>query len=217
MSLLARPSQIESKHSSRDIAANTDPNSAFWRAVPAIFAESDSSGNEVTGYRTEIRSRWTKRNLYFLFICPYEQLNLRPSPKNDVETNELWNWDVAEVFVGSDFRNIRRYKEFEISPQGEWIDLDIDLDATHHEDGWVWNSGFRVSARIDPVAHRWYGFMKIPYSSIDSRSASVGNLLRANFFLSEGPGINYRSIAWQSTHETTFHVPQVFGTLKLIQ
>jgi len=27
------------------------------------------------------------------------------------ETNELWNWDVAEVFIGSDFTDIK-HKEF---------------------------------------------------------------------------------------------------------
>ena len=56
---------------------------------------------------------------------------------------------MAEVFIGADFTDIRRYKEFEISPQGEWMDLDIDLNKPHHEDGWKWNSGFQVSARID--------------------------------------------------------------------
>jgi hypothetical protein len=79
------------------------------------------------------------------------------------------NWDVSEVFIGSDFKEIKRYKEFEISPQGEWIDLDIDLHKPHHEEGWTWNSGFQVSARIDGVAHIWYGAMKIPYAAIDSR------------------------------------------------
>ena len=57
------------------------------------------------GYRTEVRTRWTKNNLYFLFVCPYEELHLKPAPNTQKETNELWNWDVAEVFVGSDFKN----------------------------------------------------------------------------------------------------------------
>jgi len=43
------------------------------------------------------------KNLYFLFTCPYEELHLKPSPNIQKETNELWNWDVAEVFVGSYF------------------------------------------------------------------------------------------------------------------
>src|SRR5205823_10532731 len=77
--------------------------------------------------RTEVRTRWTAQNLYFLFVCPYAQLNPRPNPKTSTETYGLWNWDVAEVFIGADFKDVKRYKEFEISPQGEWTDLDIDL------------------------------------------------------------------------------------------
>ena len=74
-------------------------------------------------------------NLYFLFICPYDELYLKPAPTTRQETNELWNWDVAEVFISANFRDIKLYKEFEVSPQGEWVDLDIDLHKPHHEDG----------------------------------------------------------------------------------
>jgi hypothetical protein len=208
--------QIASKQAQRDTSADTDPNSRFWRGIPAILAERDGSGNQVPGYRTEIRSRWTGRDLYFLFICPYEQLNLKPGPKTETETNELWKWDVAEVFIGSDSKNIRRYKEFEISPQGEWIDLDIDLDAPRHEDGWVWNSGFQTSARIDQVTKTWYGFMRIPYAAVDPRPANAGNTLRVNFFRSQGARPNHKAIVWQPTQRPTFHVPEVFGTLRLV-
>ena len=207
--------EIPSQRAAQDVAADTDPNSAFWRGVPAIVADHDGSGNPVPGHRTEIRSRWTGGNLYFLFVCPYQELNLKPQPKTDIETNELWKWDVAEVFIGSDFRNIRRYKEFEISPQGEWIDLDIDLDSPRHEDGWVWNSGFQAAARIDAGAKVWYGFMRIPYAAVDARPASAGNTLRANFFRSQGARPGRKAIVWQPTHRATFHVPEVFGTLRL--
>jgi hypothetical protein len=164
-----------------------------------------------------MRTRWTKQNLYFLFVCPYEQLNLKSNPNTSAETNELWNWDVAEAFIGSDFNDIRRYKEFEISPQGEWIDLDIDLDKPHNDEGWRWNSGFSVSARIDKRAHVWYGAMRIPYSAIDTRAAAAGNLLRINLFRSQGPASNRRQIAWQSPMSDSFHVPARFGLLKLVK
>jgi hypothetical protein len=214
--LAMEPGQIESKHAERDASADTDPNSGFWRGVAPILAERDGSGVLVPGHRTEIRSRWTARNLYFLFICPYEELNLKPEPKTETETNELWKWDVAEVFIGSDFKNIRRYKEFEISPRGEWIDLDIDLDAPRHEDGWVWNSGFQASARIDQAAKIWYGFMRIPYAAVDARTAAAGSTLRVNFFRSQGARPNHKAIVWQPTHRPSFHVPEVFGTLRLV-
>ena len=209
------PGQIESQRAPRDAAADTDPNSEFWRGVPPVFIQNDARGNPVPGYKTEVRSRWTAANLYFLFICPYEQLYLKPDTRTDAETNELWKWDVAEAFIGSDFGHIRRYKEFEISPRGEWVDLDIDLDAPRHEDGWKWNSGFKVSARVDSTKKVWYGFMQIPYSSVDARQPATGNALRANFFLSEGARPNHKGLAWQPTGQSTFHVPEAFGTLKL--
>jgi hypothetical protein len=70
--------------------------------------ESDALGKTEPKYRTGIRTRWTKQNLYFLFVCPYEELNLTPNPNTLAETNELWNWDVAEAFIGADFKNIKR-------------------------------------------------------------------------------------------------------------
>lgn len=215
--LTADTNQVESKYASRDASADTDPNSAFWRGVPSVFIENDSRGNPVPGYKTEVRSRWTKTNLYFLFICPYEKLDLKPDTQTDTETNELWKWDVAEAFIGSEFQNIRRYKEFEISPRGEWVDLDINLDTPRHEDGWLWNSGFKVSARVEPSAKVWYGFMRIPYSSVDMRQAAAGNVLRINYFLSEGAAPNHKALSWQPTGKSTFHVPEAFGSLKLAQ
>jgi hypothetical protein len=211
----AAQAMMQSIFASSDVALNTDPETPFWRGAKPVYMELDPHGKPEPKYRTEVRTRWTKHNLYFLFICPYEKLNLKPNPATTSETNELWNWDVAEVFIGSDFKNIWRYKEFELSPQGEWIDLDIDLTKPHHEDGWTWNSGFKVSARIDAAAHVWYGAMQIPYSAIDTRAASAGNKLRINLFRSQGPGPDRHEITWQAPMADTFHVPERFGVLEL--
>src|SRR5207245_11685838 len=71
-----------------------------------------------------------------------------------------------------------------------------------HEDGWVWNSGFQASARIDRGAHVWYAFMRIPFASVDMRPAAVGNALRINCFLSEGarPDQDRKSTRLNSSH-----------------
>lgn len=213
---LSAQAMMVSVQAASDVSINTDANSSFWRGAKPVSVDSDYHGKPDPKYKTTVLTRWTKKNLYFLFICPYEQLNLKPNPSTSTETYELWNWDVAEVFIGSDFKDIRRYKEFEISPQGEWIDLDIDLHKPHHEDGWTWNSGFQVSARINPAAHTWYGAMKIPYAAIDTRPAVAGNVLRINLFRSQGPASNRHAIAWQPTMANTFHVPERFGLLKLV-
>lgn len=208
---------IQSMWSESDPRFDTDPASAFWLGSAPIFMDSDPHGKPEPQHRTEIRTRWTAQNLYLLFICPYEQLYLKPNPVTSAETNGLWNWDVAEAFIGSDFQNIRHYKEFEISPRGEWVDLDIDLDHRHPEGGWKWNSGFAVSARIDEAAHVWYGAMKIPYSAIDTRPAAAGNVLRINLFRSQGPPSARHEITWQPTMSNSFHVPERFGLLKLVK
>src|SRR5205807_1247945 len=127
------------------------------------------------------------------------------------ETNGLWNWDVAELFIGSDFQNIRRYKEFEVSPQGEWIDLDVDLALPHHEVGWTWNSGFQVAARIDRKRNIWYAAMRIPFAALDRRAPVAGNTFRANLFRSQGPPERQHTIAWKAPMSETFHVPERFG------
>jgi hypothetical protein len=208
---------VVSTQAKQDVPLQLDPTSSFWSAAPAVYMEKDSSGKPVPGYRTEVRTRWTKNNLYFLFICPYEQLHLKLDPDTHQETNQLWNWDVAEVFIGSDFADIQRYKEFEVSPQGEWIDLDVNLHKPHHEDGWTWNSGFEVVAKIDPQKHLWYAAMRIPFSAIDPRPPAPGTTLRMNLFRSGGPPEHPHQIAWQPPMSKTFHVPERFGLIKLVE
>lgn len=166
------------------------------------------------GHRTEVFSRWTKDNLYLLYVCPYEKLHLKPNPSTTTETNQLWNWDVAEIFIGSDFQNILRYKEFEISPQGEWVDLDINLASPQHEDGWKWNSGMRVEARIDRQQKIWYGVMKIPMAAIDPRAAHAGTMFRVNLSGCKVKG-EQKLLTWQPTMKATFHVPEHFGRMVL--
>jgi hypothetical protein len=100
-------STFRSAYADYDIALDTDPQSSFWQEAPPVYAEVDSYGHAVPLYRTRISSRWTKKNLYLLFVCPYEDLYLKPSPNVTEETYELWNWDVAELFISSDFHNWR--------------------------------------------------------------------------------------------------------------
>jgi hypothetical protein len=198
-----------------DSGPDTDPESAFWSGASRILAESDFYGNPVPDHRTEVLLRWTTTNFYVLFICPYQQLHLKPNPNLTAETYELWNWDVAEVFIGDDFTNIRRYKEFEISPQGEWVDLDVNLDNPPHETGWIWQSGMEAAATIDAPRNTWYGFMRIPWASISGQDPSAGDQFRTNFYRCQGSDPDRRYITWQPVHRASFHTPECFGILTL--
>ena len=199
-----------------DVKVETDPSSPFWRKANSVLAEVDNQGWLEGEYRTEVRSRWTRDNVYFLFICPYKHLYVNPKPDAAHETYELWKWNVAEVFIGSDYQNIKRYKEFEISPQDEWVDLDINLDNPHHEEGWVWNSGFAHAARIDDSKHIWYAAMRIPFAALEVAKPAAGQEFRVNFYRTEGAPADAKEVMWRPTMSKTFHVPESFGLLRLI-
>lgn len=206
---------FESSYAPNDVVLSTDVSSAFWRGAPSIQMEASVDGQLQPEYRTEVRSRWTDKYIYFLFICPYKELYVKPKPDSSIETNQLWNWNVAEVFLGSDFQDIRRYKEFEVSPQNEWIDLDVNLHNPHHEEGWVWNSRFQHATRVDTQKHIWFAVLRIPFSSLDNSRPKVGTTFRSNFYRTEGPPDRQKEILWQPTLSKTFHVPERFGLLKL--
>lgn len=209
------PRVIESAFTPDDFELDPDPLRGEWRDAPRVVVDHEVSGRPLAGPPTEIRSRWTKTHLYLLYVCPYDELNLKPDPNPQAETPRLWNWDVAEAFIGSDFQQIARYKEFQVSPQGEWVDLDIDRADPKRQQGMQWNSGFSVKARIDPEARIWYGVMRIPFRAIDTRSPEPGRELRIGLYRIAGVEPMRTYYAWQPTGQATFHVPEAFGTLRL--
>src|SRR5579872_842401 len=206
---------IESHHAQHDFAPTADPDSREWKNVKGVTATKDFLGKPVPGFDTQIRSRWTDRCLYLLYISPYRELNLKPNPSTTTETDHLWDWDVAEAFIGTDFNHIGRYKEFEVSPQGEWVDLDIDFDHPKQQIGEAWNSGFQVKARVDAEKKIWYAEMKIPMSQIDSRTPRVGLEMRVGLYRIAGANPNRIFMAWQPNMHKSFHVPSAFGILRL--
>lgn len=201
----------------KDFALTADPQTEVWKNIKGIIAEQGRHGEIVPNHRTEIRSRWTKDNLYFLFICPYEQLHLRPNPSTTTETDHLWDWDVAEVFIGTDFSDIRRYREFQVSPQGEWVDLDINRNTQPPRHEVPWNSGFEVKARLDRESKIWYGEMRIPLKRIEPRAPKAGLEMRINFYRCQGAPPQRALINWQPVNNNSFHTPEAFGRLRLVE
>jgi len=205
-----------SYYATHDVKLTANPQSSFWREVKPLVMERDRYGKSVAGHRTEIRARWTNRNLYFLFVCPYDALYLKPNPTTKVETNDLWDWDVAEIFIGADFDNIKRYREFEVSPLGQWVDLNIDLSAEPKVIDERWNSGFTSRARLDQQRKVWFVEFCLPLTSITSRAAKVGDEFRINFYRIQGPPPAARYyLAWQPVNNDSYHTPEAFWRLRL--
>ena len=129
---------------------------------------------------------------------------------------EYWDFDVAEVFIGHDFSNINLYKEFEVSPQAEWVDLDVDHAKKEQSVDWKWNSGFRFRTRIDKERKMWFCEMQIPWKSIEARPVRAGNELRLNLYRIEGGPPSRKYLAWRPVNNDSFHTPEAFGKLRLV-
>jgi len=214
----ARPAEtsvIASRRAPSDFALTADPNAAMWKGTTGVVVEKDRYGKPVPGHRTEVRSRWTPKNLYLLYVSPYEELHLKPEPATSDDTNKLWEWDVAEAFIGSDYADIKKYKEFQVSPQGEWVDLHIDRGANPPLHDTEWDSGYEVKARLDRDKRVWYGEMRIPMESIGLRGAKEGTEARINLYRCQGPPPDRKYINWQPVNNETFHTPEAFGRLRL--
>jgi hypothetical protein len=211
------PGVIESRRAAADFELTANPDAPQWTGVKGVSTSLNYQSQPIPGPATEFRSRWTEKTLYLLYTCPYDELNLHPDPNPAAETPRLWNWDVGEAFIGSDFEHIGRYKELQVSPQSEWVDLDINREDTKAAGGMAWNSGYKVKGRIDAEHHVWYGEMAIPMSALGVTAPKPGTELRIGLYRIAGTGDNKKYYAWQPTGQTTFHVPAAFGRLRMVE
>ncbi len=196
---------------------STDPQSPEWRNASSAWIVKDCSRTlDYPNLKTEVKGFWTDTDLHLLFVCPYETLNVFLPADNSKARRKLWDRDVVEIFLGDDWDNIRHYREYEIAPTGDWIDLAIDLDKKGAGGGW--RSGWKTSAGIDEAAHVWYAAAKIPLQSVSTAPVKPGTRWRMNLYRIEGQGEDPQRhfMCWQPTcviGRDPNHVPENFGSL----
>jgi Carbohydrate family 9 binding domain-like len=187
-----------------------------WGGAAVQLMSKDCSREiDYPNLKTTMRAFWTDSDLYILFECPYTVLNLFLPADNTQDRVGLWDRDVVEMFLGDDWSNIRHYREFEVAPTGDRIDLAIDLD---HESDHKWQSGWETKARIDQQAKIWYAAARIPLSAVSAQPVTAGTRWRMNLYRIDGLGADPQRhfMCWQPTcvqHRDPNHVPEHFGTL----
>lgn len=196
---------------------SADSTAAIWKDSSVQSMSKDCSREvDYPRLKTQIRAFWTDRDLYFLFECPYVELNLFLPADNSKKRVGLWDRDVVEMFLGDDWSNIRHYREFEIAPTGDWIDLAIDLDRKDNDRSW--SSGWQTKAHIDRERKIWYAAARIPLAAVSSKPVGAGTRWRMNLYRIDGLGADPQRhfLCWQPTcvqNRDPNHVPEHFGTL----
>jgi alpha-galactosidase len=206
---LSNTAVVAAFHGSLDAAAF--PPSKAWRTAKPVLFDSDWQGKNADAHRqTEVRLLWTSEFVYLKFVARYRCITVFENADADGRRDKLWDRDVAEVFLQPDSQQPRRYKEFEVSPNGFWIDLEISNGALQHI-----KSDLQRRVSINKPKKTWTAELAIPMKSL-TQTFDPASAWRVNFFRVEGPTEPRFYSSWQPTNtpQPNFHVPGRFGYLK---
>ena len=209
-----------------------NPAPEWASASPITFCADWQGQNSDSTRQTEVRVLWTPHTFYLRFVCRYRELFFFDDSDPDGRRDHLWDRDVAEAFLQPDPSQPRHYKEFEVSPNGMWIDLDIgphsevprnDMSRASVPAGpRNLRSGLTRSVWVDskspnPEEHIWTAELAIPMKAITADFDPAARW-HANFYRVEGRDEPRFYSAWQptKTSQPNFHVPEAFGYLRFI-
>jgi len=175
-----------------------------------MFSSNWQGKNPDSARQTEVRILWSQQMLYLRLECHYRELYVFEDSEPNGRRDHLWDRDVAEAFLQPDPSRPRFYREFEVSPNGMWIDLDIFPGGKADL-----KSGLQRSVAVNAESHIWTAELATPIRALTTQFDSTKKW-RANFYRIEGSREPRAYLAWQPTGTATpnFHVPGAFGSLR---
>src|SRR5712691_4390620 len=186
------------------------PAEQAWEMAPPVRFCADWQGKNADPQReTEVRALWTREWLYVRFRAKYRVITVFSDAEPNGRRDQLWDRDVVEAFLQPDPTHLRRDKEFEVSPNGLWIDLDIGPGEKHDL-----KSGLRRRVILNEPAKTWVAEIALPMTYLVERFDPVATW-RVNFYRVEGAAEPRFYSAWQPTRTAApnFHVPEAFGEM----
>ena len=204
-------SEIVAAYIDREITVNVAHSAPEWeRSQPIVFSSDWQGKNPDPSRETEVRILWSEQTLYLRLECHYRELYVFEDSDPNGRRDHLWDRDVAEAFLQPDPSRPRFYREFEVSPNGMWIDLDIFPGGLGDL-----KSGLQRSVTVNAESHIWTAELAIPIRALTTRFDPT-KTWRANFYRIEGFNEPRAYLAWQPTRtpEPNFHVPSAFGFLR---
>jgi alpha-galactosidase len=184
------------------------PTSSCWKLSTALRFSADWREENADPEReTEVRLLWTPEWFYLRFLARFRVITVFSDAEPNGRRDHLWDRDVAEVFLQPDATHLRCYKEFEVSPNGFWIDLDIAPGEKHDL-----KSGLRRRVILNEAAKTWVAELALPMKCLVDRFDPAATW-KGNFYRVEGATEPRFYSAWQPTRTPApnFHVPEAFG------
>ena len=205
------------KYVKNDFSVSELDNKA-WKPAKEISIEKYWSGENAPKDRQfKAKLLWSDTAVYVRFEANQnEPLIVSEKPNLITKTKGLWDRDVCEIFLAPNKSEFRKYFEFEIAPNGEWIDLGIHQKSDERITDWDYASGMKSAALIEKdkvtmaIKIEWSAFGKTPKS---------GDVWLGNIFRCVGAGATRGYLAWSPTEtkEPSFHVPEKFGSFEFVK
>jgi predicted TIM-barrel fold metal-dependent hydrolase len=219
--LLARSLPLpaaQATRTTRDFEPDGDLSKEIWRTAKPVFMECQSrDGTARPEVSTLARFLWSEQFLYISYECPYSQLTVFEPAQSERkrfdqgERASLWDRDVVEAFIATDPQSITNYSEYEVAPTNERLDLMVHLPGRDFE----WKSRFQSATRVNPETKVWACELRIPMEALSSAKPRAGARWRLNVYRCDRA--NKASLAWSPTLTDTFHTPERFGSLELVE
>ncbi|MDD5543382.1 MAG: carbohydrate-binding family 9-like protein [Acidobacteriia bacterium] len=204
---------LKSRFSQADIPLAPDFQNPVWMEAGWKPISTQWNGNPVDQqWTTRFASRWTASHLYFAFDCRFLQMTAAQVPQRAAKTHHLWDLeDVVEIFLSPEIAQLECYREFELSPSGQWID--IDIDHTSGRTDFEWQSGMAGCSQVDQNQRSWKAVMQIPLRAFEPTAIQTGLTVGLNAYRVELKSNLY--LAWNPTltSKPDFHVPRRFGRM----
>ena len=229
--------QVVASRIEHEIRLNAEKPAKEWAAATPVRFSIDWQGkNPDAGLETEVQVLWSPQMLYLRFVCHYREIFVFDDSDANGRRDHLWDRDVAEAFLqppdavpGSRQTRVgtgalarpagqspatsnplKYYKEFEVAPNGMWIDLDITPAGLADL-----RSGLTRSVYLDEEKKIWAAELAIPISSLTAKF-DPRESWRVNFYRVEGKTEPRRYMAWRPTmtDQPNFHVPERFGVMR---
>jgi len=164
---------------------------------------------------TSVATVWTPQFLYLAYRCRFQSLHMFETEDPADERWELWNRDVVEAFMAPPDAGDSQYYEFEVAPNNQWLDLEIDL-SDGRPNPKNWNSGFLHATQVDKADGVWTAEMRIPVGAMGVKEIDPESNWRINFCRCDGHGSERRFLSWRSldSGDRSFHQPARFGVLR---
>ena len=183
--------------------------------MPAPLTMADGAPAPVT-IATDTRIDFSESCLFAFYRGKFDTLRYAvglPVEEGSGKSHQLWQHsDVFELFVGPKARTSGAYKEFQVSPDNRFIDIDVNwaLGAADIH----WRSGMRCRSFIDHEKKLWTAVIAVPWNCFDAdyRSDCEWNI---NLYRATGSYHGDELLAWSPTGygERAFHRYANFGRI----